>query len=407
MGIFVSLFAGLGTSGASAQEVEPDWISVRHSGMGFSSTAVSTDSESVFANPAGLSRMRNPRSRDGIHEIQFPRMSVVGSERTLGVIGDEVGNLKANPLPAIVADSEPRGNSANGTEIRMFPSIVFGGKSAATWLVGLYADSRNEVLHQQASEDGLFSITRDNTFGGAVGVGGSSRGGTFAYGFSLRPNSRYFGATTDQAIAPQSPPDLATGISSLGRTIGIGVDAGVLFTAADFWLPTIGLVARNLPTGCAADVVHPFAKSAKTICGSKRSGATDQAQIRTLVDPTDIRIGVSMTPRFSVGPDRLNLRLSAEASSITWPQDGVSYGLPDVPLERMLKAGVELFFGHPLMVSPFALRAGIYAGEPTWGASLEVWLVRLEYSSFAKETSFDDGSKVKRRQHMGGLSLRW
>jgi hypothetical protein len=64
-----------------AQELEPDWISARHAGMGFATAATSNDSEAGFANPAGLARMRNPRSRSMIHEIQFPRISVLGSEK--------------------------------------------------------------------------------------------------------------------------------------------------------------------------------------------------------------------------------------------------------------------------------------------------------------------------------------
>ena len=389
-----------------AEDLEPDWISVRHSGMGNASTATSTDSESVFANPAGLTRIRNPRSRNGIHEVNIPRISIVGSDKELKAIGGGFGQYERNPLLDAFSKLNPKGNSEFRQEVRVFPSVVFGGKSAATWVLGAFGDNRTTIEHQAGNPNGTYLIQRDVTVGGAIGVSGSSRGGTFSYGLSLRPNARYFSSENNVTIDPDNPPNYSTSFMALTQTTGIGLDGGILFTAADFWLPTLGIAVRNIPTGCVADVMHPYAKSTTTICGSVRTGSRAPEHPRTMVDPTDVRLGFSMTPRFMLGPERLNLRLSAEASHLAIPMGASSYGLPDVPLERMLSAGVELFFGHPMRSSGLAFRAGTADGGPTWGASIELWVLALEYSSFLRQTSFEDKTSLVVRDHMLGMSTK-
>ena len=190
----------------------------------------------------------------------------------------------------------------------------------------------------------------------------------------------------------------------LPRTIGIGLDAGILFTAADFWLPTIGLAVRNLPTGCASSIVNPYTGKEQTICGTLRTGSTTANEARSKVDPMDLRLGVSMTPRFRLGPERLNLRLTAEASPLAIPLDQTNYGVPDVPLERMLKVGTELYFGNPQTIGGLAFRGGVYLGEPTWGMTIGLWLLNLEYASFVQQAQFRDKSLATLRQHLMSIS---
>ncbi len=399
-----------GASQALGGPMEPDWLSPVYAGRGFSTAATSTSSEAVFANPAGLSRMRNPRSRDGLHEVNFPRITLTGSERSLGKLGDALGDPQgttSNPLPEALRAAEPNGNSELRFETRVFPSLVFGGKSAATWLVGAFSDSRTTLVRQTGSEAGRHEVTRDTTIGGVLGVSASSRSGTVSYGLSVRPNARYYSRVADVMMLPETSPADPTSLAGLQRTLGVGIDAGLLFTAADFWLPTLGLVVRNLPLGCVAAIEHPYAKSSSTICGARRSGAIQSGEIRTQVDPTEVRLGVSMTPRFRLGPERLNLRLSAEASPLVVPLGDASYGLPDVPLESLLKAGAELYFGHPLIQNSFAIRSGVSDGEATWGVSIGLSFVSIDYASFARRKVFDDRSNTTTRQHSLGLSAKW
>lgn len=397
------LLSALVAAPADAQELEPDWISARQAGMGFTSTAASNDSEAAFGNPAGLARMRNPRSRHGIHEIQIPRLSVIGSQGNLSKVGE---TLAASPEKAIqdgAKDARSSGNAATRTEARIYPSIVFGGKSEATWLIGISGDLRTTVTHSSQQADQAFDIKQDNTLGGVLGVAGSSRGGTFSYGLSMRPNARYFESKRDAGLQTVSS-STGTSATSFPRTIGVGLDAGILFTAADFWLPTIGFAVRNLPTGCAPSIVNPYTGKEQTICGSLRRGSSALTEPRTQIDPMDIRLGVSMTPRFRLGPERLNLRLSAEASSLAIPEGQTNYGTPDVPLNRMLKVGSELFFGHPLLSSGLAFRGGVFLGEPTWGMTINLWFLNLEYASFVHQAQFRDKSLSTLRQHLVSIS---
>jgi hypothetical protein len=386
-----------------AQELEPDWISARHAGMGFATAATSNDSEAGFANPAGLARMRNPRSRSGIHEIQFPKISVLGSEADLQKVFEALASKPEQAIEAGARNSSDSKNSATRIESRMYPSIVLGGKSAATWLIGLSGDLRTSIVHSKEQTAQTFDIKQDNTIGAVLGVAGSSRGGTFSYGVSVRPNARYFQSKADVSLDSVNT-NPGPSAMSLPRTIGIGLDAGILFTAADFWLPTVGLAVRNLPTGCASSIVNPYTGKEQTVCGTLRTGSTTANETRTKVDPMDLRLGVSMTPRFRLGPERLNLRLAAEASPLAIPQGQTNYGAPDVPLERMLKVGTELYFGNPRVMSGLAFRGGIYLGEPTWGMTISLWFLNLEYASFVQQAQFRDKSLATLRQHLLSIS---
>jgi hypothetical protein len=208
-----------------AQELEPDWISARHAGMGFATAATSNDSEAGFANPAGLARMRNPRSRSMIHEIQFPRLSVIGSEGNLQQVFEELASNPEQAIESGARNARDAENAATRIESRMYPSIVFGGKSAATWLIGLTGDLRTSILHSKEQAAQTFDIKQDNTIGGVLGVAGSSRGGTFSYGVSVRPNARYFQSKTDASLDSVNT-NPGPSAMSLPRTIGIGPTSG-------------------------------------------------------------------------------------------------------------------------------------------------------------------------------------
>jgi hypothetical protein len=388
--------------------------------MGFSTLAVSIGSESVFSNPANLARFRNPRSRDGIHEIHFPRFSITAPEAELMPIGEKLVSSPESTVSDLLARQSGTGNSETSVAAQVFPSIVFGGKSAPTFLIGAYGDSKLRILHEAEASPTNFEVLRDTTLGAALSVSGSTRAGTFAYGVTLRPNARYFARQTDFQYNPEEPSDdsssesssdpssgLLAGSLKLDRTIGIGVDAGILFTAADFWLPTFALAIRNAPIRCVPEIYNPYRKKNQTLCGSSRTGATQPGETRTLIDPTELGLGFSITPRSRIGTDKLNLRLSAEASPIGVPSGESNYGYVDVPLDRMLRVGGELFFGHPLYAQGFAIRGGVFAGSPTWGLTAELWVLQLEYASYEQETLFKDGTTLKKRQHMVGISTRW
>lgn len=393
---------------ALAQDLPRDWTSLRHAGTGFATVTTSNDSESAFANPAGLARMRNPRSRDSIHEIQFPRISVEAPEGQAQLVGDHLFTNPDQVVPKVLSQlSEDSGPFERHFAVNAFPSIVFGGKSKPTFLVGIYGSSALTVRRETDQQAGTFDLTEETTVGAALGFSGVSRAGTLAYGISVRPNARYFKHTDNSDYSSEDASSPRFGNLRLDRTVSVGIDAGILFTAADFWLPTFGLAIRNIPWGCGDEIPNPYTGKTERICGSKRQGAQADGQVRTLLDPAELRAGLSITPRFRMGKDKLNLRISGEASPIAVPSGDTSYGIPNVPLEQMLKAGVEIFFGHPLMLSGFALRGGVFNAEPTWGLTASLFFLQLEYASYSRQTLYDNETTTKTRQHLLGISTTW
>jgi hypothetical protein len=405
-GCFLILLSWEGKS--AAQDLPRDWTSLRHAGTGFATVTTSNDSESAFANPAGLARMRNPRSRDSIHEIQFPRISIEGPEPQMDLISNTLFTSPEELFPKIGSKLEGKsGNFEQFFSVNTYPSVVFGGKSKPTFLIGLYGTSGVTIRRDAAQEAGLFDLTQETTIGATLGLAGVTRAGTLAYGLSIRPNARYIKATENNTFGPDQPPNPQTSVLKMDRTVSVGLDAGMLFTAADFWLPTFGLAIRNIPLGCADAITNPFTGQSERICGAKRQGKSADGLPRTQLDPTELRAGLSITPRFRVGKDKLNLRISGEASPIAIANGDTIYGIQNVPLEQMLKAGLEVFFGHPLMLSGFALRAGVFNAEPTWGLTTALYALQIEYASYVRQTRFDDESLGKERQHLLGISTIW
>ncbi len=393
---------------AAAQELPRDWTSLRYAGMGFATVTTSNDSESVFSNPAGLARMRNPRSRRKVHEVHFPRVSISAPEGQLQPVGNTLFTAADKTLPTILQNiSSETGNHETLVQTNAFPSIVMGGKSKPTFLFGTYGSSQVIVKRETTDDPGFFDITRDTTVGLALGIANVSRAGTIAYGLSVRPNARYYERLMDYSLSENPNYSGTQGITQLDRTIGVGLDAGLLFTAADFWLPTFGLAIRNAPTGCVDNVFNPYSKQTTRVCGSRRQGATQEGETRTLLDAAELVAGLSITPRFRMGRDRLNIRLSGEASPLAFTTGGAEYGFTEVPLEQVIKAGLEVFFGHPLIFSGVAARGGIFNSELTWGASIELSFLAIEYASYVRQTTFADETTGKVRQHMAGFSTRW
>jgi len=54
----------------------------------------------------------------------------------------------------------------------------------------------------------------------------------------------------------------------------------------------------------------------------------------------------------------------------------------------------------------FALRGGFYQGYPSYGASLDLWALKLDYASYAEELGAYAGQTSDRR-HVVQVTLGW
>ncbi|XPS88223.1 uncharacterized protein Dvar_62420 [Desulfosarcina variabilis str. Montpellier] len=68
---------------------------------------------------------------------------------------------------------------------------------------------------------------------------------------------------------------------------------------------------------------------------------------------------------------------------------------------KRLHMGIE--FQLPKILS---LRAGLNQGYGTVGATIDIWLVRLDFATYAEEVGAYSGQRSDRR-YMGQLSIGW
>jgi hypothetical protein len=397
-----------------------DWAGVRSLGMGDAFTTVGNDELAAFTNPAGLARSRNPRSKAGLHDFSFPGL-VVGGNSTGAKELAKGGKPALWPRKLAEASQAAPGDLTYG-ETQAYPYAIFGGRGSPTFLFGLPA--RSQLLFQASptsaspgarSRTLLFSET---TMSAALGIADTSRGGSFAYGLMLRPDMRYSMLSTDADTATLTAASLRDGVKAGAvRTRAVALDAGVLFTAADFWFPTLGVAVRNAPTGCAKDYVNPANGKTVEMCGTRRTPTGGQDPVdattgeeiaipTTRVDPTELRVGFSITPRGRVDGTKINLRLAVDVFPIPVTTGGKRYGVDDVPLNEMIHAGTELFFGNALTDRGLSLRAGMNDSRPTYGATVDFLGVRLDAAHYSVRVGLRDRKRYDDR-YLIGLSAGW
>jgi hypothetical protein len=185
------------------------------------------------------------------------------------------------------------------------------------------------------------------------------------------------------------------------RADGLGIDAGFMYTVADFWFPTIGIAILNLPTGCKSDYLNPYSETRQNVCGTKLHGTFGNPDALSVLDPTDVRIGLSITPRITRST---NMRLALDAHNLPIGTAKQSYGLQNIPFSALIHAGVEIFAGNPLVLPEYSFRFGINQGFITSGFSLSLGAVELEFATYGVDVS-SSPKALEDRRYSASLSL--
>ncbi len=396
------------SSDALAQgSVPSNWKGTRPAAMGGALTSVGNDENAPYTNPAGLGRSRNPRSRKNLHLISFPGLVVGGNAQVVSAVKD--GMLKPGDRFARFVDSaRNKPDLESFAEAQLYPVVTFGGKSSPTYLIGFPARTENSFLFSSTSEDptGMTAQVRSLTdMGMALGIASTSKAATFAYGISVRPIYRYSYENSQLQTESLSQKSFAEEVkTNANKVFGVGVDAGFIYTAADFWLPSIGVAVRNIPTGCKENYIHPISGKTLTVCGALFSGSVKNQDDNALLDPMELRVGYSITPRIKTFGPTTNLRIAADAFPIPITTGGKSYGLSDMGISKLVHVGAELFFGNAMISHPFGIRAGLADDLPTFGGSFEILGLMLEYATYA---IYRTGTTKVDRRHLIGISTRW
>lgn len=386
-----------------ATELNEIYFGARPFGMGNAYTAIANDEYSTFSNPAGITRALKARSRQGMAVFKFPNLTVGSNGSTAFYQDLQSGQKETEELIAEAASDGGKRLWAFGG---LYPVGIFKLGNQGAIAVGGYGAGRGLVYIDPDKPD-LTEIDSVIDLSGIITLGYANRTNRLNFGLSLRPIQRYAYQDTIPSSEITDPNLIQERVQLDSLTMtGIGIDAGLMFTFADFWFPTVGLAILNLPTGKKDAFLNPYSKKNETIYGNVFTPATELNQDNqplSTIDPTDIRLGFSITPRLS---RKLAFRLAFDVHH--WPtQFGDGYmGYNDVEFIKLFHAGAELFAGNPLERSRWAVRVGLNQGHYTMGATAKFSLFSLEIATFGQDVSTDE-SPAEDRRVVGNISIEF
>lgn len=320
---------------ASAGDYFPNFERVRPLGMGGAFTAVADSEDAAFYNPAGLNNLKAGR-------VTILNPTVEVSKRAISAIRD------FNDV-----------NTDNEVQISDFLKVRIGEPEHLRfqWTPG-YA-RKNFAIYGLANAN-LDARIRDraNPVADVVAVGDAGGQISAAYGF--KEGMVQVGGTArvihrwsiDKSYTPRDFLDNTFSFDNEAKTgTGVEGDLGVIVHLPYRFSPTVGLVVKDV--------------------GSPKIG-------EALKNKQDVRVGVAARQSFNAG----TLIVAADIRRIGQNED----------FWKKVYLGAE--FAFPKFLS---LRTGLYQGYWSAGATLDLWIVRLAYATYAAEVGAFPGQVADRR----------
>lgn len=378
------------------------WSSPYSRGLGGSQTAHAISEDALFANPAALARTRNPRSRKTVGDIEAPKMSLGGNSSLMSALKGK----GLQPSSWIKSFASLSAKDRNYLEIQALPWLVLGERRGPTYFIGL--PMRSTLTAEPSTNDGISRrILTQTTVMPAMNAALSSRSGAMSLGVTLRPNMRW---NTQNELNINDIVSSKTLVSDLKKstykTTSTAIDLGLSITAGDYWLPTFGLSILNLPTGCVDNFMNPATGKTQSICGAKRTGNLKEDIPGTRLDPTEIRAGLSIIPRFRLAQYRINMKISGDIFPLPIKSGNKNFGFTDVNINQLTHAGVELFTGNALSNRNPSIRAGMNETRSSLGVYLPLPHFSFEATMY-EAALFTNGKAGKERRYLIGLSSDW
>jgi hypothetical protein len=366
---------------AIAQYLPSQWIDTASLAQGNAMTSWANSESGLFSNPAGLSINQNPQGKKDKIEITspLPNEAETNNQAQNGIYSNP--NKMARDFFYSAKDNF---NKPSYFSLQGFPHIVFKNKNSPAILLGITYRSENSVVYSDTTNTENATIKSINTAGAVLAISGSSNTGLFRWGILAHPNYRKEYYSSNYNIEQnERTDDFANKIIDEGiKTSAINANAGFTISVADFWFPTFGLSINNIPTGCIENYTDPITFKKVTMCGTLRYGGNSESPNESKIDPTEVRIGVSLTPRFRAGKKVINLRVAVDAYPLPISINQKNYGLQNIEQANIFHGGGELFFGSPYSKISFALRGGYMNQNATWGGGLKLGSFNLGYSSY-------------------------
>ena len=405
LGLLFIFFIGKKNLELQAAELPYFYTATSAFGMGGAHTAISNDGFSPWTNPAGISRIRKNRSRKTLNLIRMPEITAATNQKGQQFVsairgnGDEAEKI-ANITSAVAGDQNSFAGSAAYSSIATGVLGFMDIPRHSPWVLGAMTHSHSKIISDSPSTTNPGATVEfvSDTFG-ILGMAFTNRTNRVNAGIQIRQISR-FGYEDKMEIATLAAGDFNalkdTFLKDSNQLSATAVDFGFMATLADFWFPTIGLAAYNLPvSGCVENYLNPYTQTRQTVCGTVYSGTIQNPESLHLVDPTDLRAGISITPRLS---RKFAFRFAVDMHHIVVTPDNKSYyGLDGIGFQKQLHGGVEIVIGNPITINPVSFRFGMNQGITTYGASLRLGWLSLEFASYGVDTSASVASVEDRR----------
>jgi hypothetical protein len=369
-------------------------------GIGGAFTAVANDESAFWTNPAGIARVRKARSRDGVHIMKVPNLTL-GLNAASQSFYAAIQGASSSGVADVISSSDVTTSKPFYARAAAFPVVMFEANKNQPMGFGVVSNSVMRInVDKETPTDARVSAITD--VGVNFGYAYTNFANRLSMGFTFRPTYRYAYEDSISSSELKSRTSLLKRIKKdSNRGLGLGADFGFLFTLADFWFPTFGFAIRNLPTGCIDDYLNPFTEIRQKICGTVYTGSKGNPEALSVVDPTDTRIGISISPRIA---KNYGVRLSADIQNIYMGTGSVYYGLPGLDIAKMLHGGIEIFSGNPLERTPFAIQVGANQGFVTWGFIVNSSIASIEFASYAVDVS-STVKRVEDRRYVASLSI--
>ena len=381
-------------------EIPEGYLTPRPMALGGAFTGVANDESAFWTNPAGIARVRKARTRKSLHIFKLPNITL-GLNAASRSFYSAISGTSSSGVADVIADSDFDAAKPFYARAAAFPSMLFDiGRNNPAGL-GVFQNSTFRVyIDKDVPTDARISSVSD--IGAALGYAWTDSSNRITLGFTFRPTYRYAYEDTIPSSELKSKTAIYERVKSdNNRGVGVGADVGLLYTLADYWFPTLGLAIRNLPTGCKSDYLNPFTEKRQNICGTKYIGSQGNPEALSVLDPTDARVGVSISPRVS---SDYGIRFSADLQNIYLGQNATYYGLPGIDLAKMLHGGLEVFTGNPLERSLYSIQIGANQGFVTWGFVINSSFGSLEFASYAADVS-NTLKRVEDRRYLTSFSM--
>jgi len=399
-------FLFIASNSAFASEVPDLWDHPSAMAMGGAYTSIANDDSSFWTNPAGIARTKKARSKDPMPLLRTPNFTYGANnfDVTKGISKLASTSQRMKLLTDALS-------STNGSKpVWLAAGLEFLGVSSSNAAnpVGFVLYSHTTSQIQVDSEDITGSIDANTKVRTNVL---SDTGALINFAFADKSNRASFSLQARYiasrfSLSAKTPVGTLTNVSEFNdelkpnasKTKGLAVDMGLLYTYPDFWFPTIGVAIFNLPLGCQNDYLNSFSENRETVCGTVFKGTITNEDDPRTIDPTDIRIGFSMNPRFS---KNLSTRLALDLHHQIYSVGTKNYGLKDIPINRQIHAGMDIFFGNPLTPSPFRLKIGLNQTFLTLGANVALGnSTTLDFARYGKDIASGPTSRSDTRYVM-------